>query len=55
MVVTVDSDAVTYDLHGLGGIQALEQGLEVGGVIEPDQDASFTSEDESVDLYFRMR
>jgi len=55
VIVTVDPDAVTYDLHGLGGIQALEQGLEVGGVVEPDMDASFTSEDESVDLYFRMR
>jgi len=55
VIVMVDSDAVTYDLHGLGGIQALEQGLEVGGLIEPDTDAAFTSEDESVDLYFRMR
>ena len=55
VIVTVDPDTVTYDLHGLGGTQALEQGLEVGGLIEPDADATFTSEDESVDLYFRMR
>ncbi len=56
-VVYVEPNAVTYDLHGRGGMAAVEQRLLVGGVLMPDQDEPaadgyFT---EAVDLYFKVR
>jgi len=56
-IVAVEPDAVTIDLHGRSSVQALQQILAVGGVLEPDSDGVMQSEEEAslVDLYFRMR
>jgi len=35
-LVSAESDALTFDLHGRSGIKALEQGLRLGGLVEPD-------------------
>ncbi len=56
-IIAVEPDAVTIDLHGRISVQALQQTLAVGGVLEPDPDGIMRSEEEAslVDLYFRMR
>jgi len=56
-IVEVEPDAMTVDLHGRSSVQALQQILAVGGVLEPDSDGVMQSEEEVslVDLYFRMR
>jgi hypothetical protein len=41
MVDVVDPDAVTFKLQVRGSIQALEQGLELGGLIEPAAGSGF--------------
>ncbi|MET0082891.1 MAG: DUF2066 domain-containing protein [Sedimenticola sp.] len=53
----VDSGAVIYDLQVRGGLQVLEQGLALGGLIEPDDDFVMGDEAvaENVDLFYRLR
>jgi len=56
-VAAIEPDAATFLLHVRGGIQSLEQGLELGGLIEPDLDTGVMPEHtpESVILYYRLR
>ncbi len=57
VVVSVAPDVVIYDLHGQGGVTALERGLGIGGLIESDPGAAFQPEASAalVDLFYRMR
>lgn len=56
-LVSVESDALVYQLQLRGGLQALEQGLKLGGVVEPDLapvgDPLTTGQ--AVDLHYRLR
>lgn len=56
-MVSVDPEAVTYELRVRGGIQVLEQGLALDGMIEPVTDLADTAPllSEGVDLFYRMR
>ena len=62
-VAAVEADAVVYELQTRSGIDALEQGLSVGGVLEPDAGIGlgFESPDgvdpvsSDADLYYRVR
>jgi hypothetical protein len=53
----VEPDAVIFELQVRGGIQVLEQGLSLGGVIEPVNDLPDATQSlvEGVDLFYRMR
>ena len=57
VVALVEPDAVIYDLHGQGGVSALQRGLDIGGLIETDPEGAFQPAASSVpvDLYYRMR
>lgn len=57
VVALVEPDAVIYDLHGQGGVAALQLGLDIGGLIEADPGGAFQPSASSVpvDLYYRMR
>jgi hypothetical protein len=54
---SVQADVVTYDLQVRGGVEVLEQGLELGGLIERDPEAPPGQGDfaERVDLNYRLR
>jgi len=56
-MVSVEPEAVTYELQVRGGIQVLEQGLALGGMIEPITDLPDAAQTliEGVDLFYRMR
>lgn len=56
-MVSVEPEAVTYELQVRGGIQVLEQGLALGGMIEPITDLPDAGQTliEGVDLFYRMR
>lgn len=56
-IVSVQPDAVVFDLHGRSGVEALGQVLSVGGVLEPDPDGTLLSDEDQgmIDLYFRIR
>ncbi|AKH22136.1 hypothetical protein AAY24_08060 [Sedimenticola thiotaurini] len=56
-MVSVDPDAITYDLRVRGGVQVLQQGLALDGLIEPVTDLGDTAAplSEGVDLFYRMR
>ncbi|MES9873960.1 MAG: DUF2066 domain-containing protein [Candidatus Sedimenticola sp. 6PFRAG7] len=56
-LAVVEPGAVIYDLQVRGGLGVLEQGLALGGLIEPDSDAGLGEETatENVDLYYRLR
>ncbi len=62
-VATVEPAVVTYELEARTGIDVLEQGLAVGGLLEPDSETGvgFEALDGSApaqpnaDLYFRIR
>lgn len=55
-MVSVEPDAITYDLRVRGGIQVLEQGLALDGIIEPLSDPTDTPPlTDGVDLFYRMR
>lgn len=56
-MVSVDPEAVTYELRVRGGIQVLEQGLALGGMIEPVTELPNVTQPlaEGVDLFYRMR
>ncbi|WP_260291145.1 DUF2066 domain-containing protein [Sedimenticola hydrogenitrophicus] len=56
-MVAVEPDAVIFELQVRGGIQVLEQGLALGGVIEPVTDLPDATQSlvEGVDLFYRMR
>ncbi|MCP3868465.1 MAG: DUF2066 domain-containing protein [Gammaproteobacteria bacterium] len=56
-VVSVEPDAAVFKLKGRSDVQALEQGLRLGGLVEPDPgsvsaDSGLSGE---VDLYYRLR
>ncbi|OOZ34762.1 hypothetical protein BOW51_11865 [Solemya velesiana gill symbiont] len=53
----VEANAVIYELQVRGGLEVLEQGLALGGLIEPDGDAVMGEEAvaENVDLFYRLR
>jgi len=57
VVFSVEQDAVVYDLHGKGGVTALESGLGIGGLIESDPVGALQPAASAipVDLYYRMR
>lgn len=57
VVVSLDGDTVIYDLHGQGGVSILQQGLGLGGLLEPDIGAVPASGETPglVDLHYRMR
>jgi hypothetical protein len=56
-MIAVEPDAVIFELQVRGGIQVLEQGLSLGGVIEPVTDLPDATQSlvEGVDLFYRMR
>ena len=56
-LVTVSADAVIYQLQLRGGLQALQQGLELGGLIEPDPAlaGSLEAPSDDIDLRYRKR
>ncbi|MCG8427754.1 MAG: DUF2066 domain-containing protein, partial [Chromatiales bacterium] len=62
-LIRVEADAVIYDLHTRGGTLALQQGLDLGGVLveaaggfSGRSDGIVDSQSESdVDLYYRLR
>ncbi len=56
-MISAEPDAVTYELRVRGGVQVLEQGLALGGMIEPISDLPDASQPliEGVDLFYRMR
>ncbi|MCW8908099.1 MAG: DUF2066 domain-containing protein [Sedimenticola sp.] len=56
-MVAAEPEAVTYELHSRGGVQVLEQGLSLGGVIEPLPELPTGAEPltEGIDLHYRMR
>ncbi|WP_428603455.1 DUF2066 domain-containing protein [Sedimenticola sp.] len=56
-MMSVEPDAITYELQVRGGVQVLEQGLALGGMIEPITDLPDVSLPliEGVDLFYRMR
>ncbi|WP_275096731.1 DUF2066 domain-containing protein [Sedimenticola hydrogenitrophicus] len=56
-MIAVEPDAVIFELQVRGGIQVLEQGLSLGGVIEPVTDLPDAPQSlvEGVDLFYRMR
>jgi hypothetical protein len=56
ILVAAESDALTFDLHGRSGVKALEQGLRLGGVMEPDPmvDTASETQDGSV-LHYRIQ
>lgn len=56
-MISVEPEAVTYELRVRGGVQVLEQGLAVGGLIEPMADLPDATQPliEGVDLFYRMR
>ncbi|MCB1752384.1 MAG: DUF2066 domain-containing protein [Gammaproteobacteria bacterium] len=57
VVSSVEPNAVVYDLHGQGGVAALERELGLGGLIEADPGAAMQPDVAviPVDLYYRMR
>ena len=56
-LIAVEADALVYRLQLRGGLGALEQGLKLGGVIEPDLGFGSGQEtpDDDIDLRFRKR
>ena len=57
VLVSVEPNAVVYDLHGQGGVTSLAHGLGIGGLLEVDQGAVFQPDASAapVDLYYRLR
>lgn len=55
-LVSAESDVLTFDLHGRSGVKALEQGLRLGGLVEPDPLADTVSEtQDGTVLRYRIR
>lgn len=56
-LIAAEPDAVTYELQARGGIQVLQQGLSLGGVIEPLPELPADTEPLTggIDLHYRMR
>lgn len=56
-LVSVESDALIYQLQLRGGLQALEQGLKLGGVVEPDLAPAGgpPAIGQGADLHYRLR
>jgi hypothetical protein len=56
-ILTAEPDSITFDLRVRGGVQVLEQGLALGGLIEPTPEQPDMSRElvDGVDLYYRMR
>jgi len=56
ILVAAESDALTFDMYGRSGVKALEQGLRLGGVMEPDPmvDTASETQDGSV-LHYRIQ
>lgn len=56
-LIAAEPEALTYELQARGGVQVLEQGLSLGGVIEPlpEPPEGGGALTEGIDLYYRMR
>lgn len=56
-VAAVEPDAVSFDLHGQGGVDAVELDLGINGLIELDPAGASqpTASPKAVDLFYRMR
>ena len=56
-LIAAEPEAVTYELQARGGVQVLQQGLSLGGLIEPLTELPTAGEPltEGIDLHYRMR
>lgn len=56
-IIFAEADAVTFDLQVRGGIQVLEQGLQLGHMLVPAAGVSSDGEQitEDIDLYYQVR
>ena len=54
-LVSVEPDAMIYDLHTRGGTQVLQQGLDLGGILTRGNSAGSSDNEQGIDLYYRLR